>query len=90
MTIKEIENYLSGKHTLLDDGVGEEIEALRQNAISQQHEDQANYCWCLKQIYYLQKGYVSAINSLKNKKYEDAWCTFDRVDIGHCLGRHQN
>lgn len=82
MTIQEIENYLSEKHTLLDDGIGEVIEELRQNAISQQHEEQANYSWCLKQIYYIQKGYISAINSLKNKEYEDAWCTFDRVDIG--------
>lgn len=82
MTIKEIENYLSSKRTSLDDSISTEIEILRQDAISQQNENQANYCWCLKQVFHLQKGFISAINSLKSKKYEEAWCTFDRVDIG--------
>lgn len=82
MTIKEIENYLSSKRTSLDDSISTEIEVLRQDAISQQNENQANYCWCLKQVFHLQKGFISAINSLKSKKYEEAWCTFDRVDIG--------
>lgn len=82
MTIKEIENYLSQKRTSLEDSIGVEIEELRQKAISQQCEEQANYCWCLKQIYHLQKGFISAVNSLKSRDYEDAWCTFDRVDIG--------
>lgn len=82
MTIKKIENYLSSKRTFLDESIGIEIEEFRQNAISQQDETQANYCWCLKQIYHIQKGFISAINSLKNKDFEDAWCTFDSVDIG--------
>lgn len=62
MTIKEIENYLSSKRTFLDESIGIEIEEFRQNAISQQDETQANYCWCLKQIYHIQKGFISAIN----------------------------
>ena len=82
MTITEIETYLALKHSSLDDSIGEEIEQLRKDAISQQNEERANYCWCLKQIYHLQKGFISAVNSLKLKNYEDAWCMFDRVDIG--------
>lgn len=82
MTVKEIETYLAIKHTSLDDSIGEEIEKLRKDAISRQNEEQANYCWCLKQIFRSQKGFVSAVNALKSKKFEDAWCTFDRVDIG--------
>ena len=82
MTITEIETYLAIKHSSLDDSIGEEIEQLRKDAISQQNEERANYCWCLKQIYHLQKGFISAVNSLKLKNYEDAWCMFDRVDIG--------
>lgn len=82
MTVSEIENYLAIKHFSLDDNVGEKIEELRQNAISQQNEELANYCWCLRQIYWLQKEFVWAVNALKRKKYEDAWCAFDRADIG--------
>lgn len=81
MTPKEIEDYLSDKHTSLDNNIGNEIEILHQNAISHQFEDEANYFWCLMQIYRIQNGYISAINSLKNKKYEDAWCLFDHADI---------
>lgn len=34
MTRREIENYLTGKHPSLDKAIGDEIEKLRQNAIS--------------------------------------------------------
>lgn len=81
MTHTEIENYLAGKYTLLDKSIGDGIEKLRQNAISKQLEDEANYYWCLMQIYRIQKGYISAIKSLKNQKYEDAWRLLDYVDI---------
>lgn len=82
MTITEIEAYLSVKHPSLDDSIGEELEKMRKEAISQQDEEQANYCWCLKQIFRTQKGFVSAIHLLKIKEFEEAWCAFDRVDIG--------
>ena len=82
MTVAEIEAYLAVKHTSLDDSIGEEIEKLRKDAVFRQNEEQANYCWCLKQIFRTQKGFVSAIHSLKSKKFEDAWRIFDRVDIG--------
>lgn len=70
---QKIENYLMIKHTSLDENIGEEIEKLRQKAILDQIEEDANYCWCLKQIYSIQKEFISAITSLKDGKYEDAW-----------------
>ncbi len=81
MTITEIETYLAIKHISLDDRIGEEIEILRQESIAEKNEDQANYCWCLKQIFRVQKGFISAINALRQKKYEDAWCIFDDIDM---------
>lgn len=81
MTIQEIVCYLSNKNTKLNDKVGEAIEELRLYAIDCKDEDEANYCWCLKQIYKIQKGFVSSVNFLKKKKYEDAWHTLDRIDI---------
>lgn len=81
MTVKEIENYLSLKNTFLDSSVKDEIENLRLKAISKQNEDDANYFWCLKQIYNVQEYFLSAFHSLKNKKYINAWLSFDRADI---------
>lgn len=81
MTTKEIENYLSQKNVQLDSAIGEQIECLRLEAIAGKNEVQANYYWCLRQIYKIQKGYLSSINALKEKKYEDAWLTFDHTDI---------
>ena len=57
MTITEIETYLAIKHISLDDRIGEEIEILRQESIAEKNEDQANYCWCLMQIFRVQKGF---------------------------------
>ena len=81
LKIVDVEKYLSIKNVSLDNVLGEEIEELRQNAILNKDEGEANYYWCLQQIFKIQKGYVSAIHDLKNQKYEDAWLTFDSIDI---------
>lgn len=82
MTIIEIENYLSVKNIQMDRSIGEEIEKLRLEAISNLDEGKANHCWCLRQIYRIQKGFLSAINALKEKRFEDAWHILDEIDIG--------
>lgn len=81
MNVKDIERYLSQKNISLDNNVFEAIEELRKAAILEQNEKWANYYWCLKQIFLIQKRFVLAVNNLKNGKYEDAWCIFDQVDI---------
>lgn len=88
MTTREIENYLSLKNLQFDDCVGERIEELRRSAIRAQDEEQANHCWCLMQIYKIQKEFVFAINALKEQRYEDAWNMLDRADIA--LGNLEN
>ena len=87
MTIQEIETFLSTKNNF-EDNIGERIERLRQKAISKHDEEQANYCWCLKQIYLIKNGFFTAITDLKNKNYEDAWLKFDNIDIK--LGNLEN
>lgn len=81
MTIKEIEEYLALKNTSLDEEVYEAIEKHRIRAIGEEDEDIANYCWCIKQIYVIQKNYLSVFNSLKKGKYEDAWHYLERTGI---------
>lgn len=77
----DIENYLSQKNEQLDSNILEQIEDLRILSINKKDEIQANYFWCLKQIFIIQNGFVLAINALKEKKYEEAWLTLDNIDI---------
>lgn len=81
MTVTEIENYLSKKNYLFDESVYEEIEKYRIDAIELKDEKNANYFWCLREIFNIQKGFVSAIEDLNSKKFEEAWLLFDKVDI---------
>ena len=81
MTINEIESYLALKNTQLDEFVRDQIEKFRLDAINSKNELQANYCWCLKQIFDIQKDFLSSINFLKDKEYEKAWCTLEQIEI---------
>ena len=81
MTVTEIENYLSKKKILFDESVNEKIEQYRINAIDQEDEENANYFWCLREIFNIQKGFVSAIEDLNSKKFEEAWSLFEKIDI---------
>lgn len=81
MTIKDIEDYLVQKNLHLESHVAGEIERLRLDAINRQDEEKANYCWCLRQIYTIQKQYLSAVNSLFEGQFENAWMAFDSADI---------
>ena len=82
MTTIEIEEYLTEKNERFDHNVLECIEKYRLQSIDEKDESRANYFWCLKQIYIIQKEFVSAISLLNDKKHEDAWLAFDRADNG--------
>ena len=82
MTTIEIEEYLTEKNERFDHNVLECIEKYRLQSIDEKDESRANYFWCLKQIYIIQKEFVSAISLLNDKKHEEAWLAFDRADNG--------
>lgn len=81
MTIIEIENYLSNRNLILDEEIYNIIDNLRLNAISEKNEDEANYLWCLRQIFIIQKNFLFAFRSLQNEEYKNAWLSFDSADI---------
>mgnify|MGYP000633460129 FL=1 len=81
MTIIEIENYLSNRNLILDEKIYNIIDNLRLNAISEKNEDEANYLWCLRQIFIIQKNFLFAFRSLQNEEYKNAWLSFDSADI---------
>ncbi len=80
--IHYFKNFVEKAMPDVQEDIKEQIEMLRQDEINVMDEEKANYCWCIRQIYRIQKGFISAINALKSKKYEEAWCILDRVDIG--------
>lgn len=81
MTAYEIEEYLSIPHIELAEAVFTAIEANRLDAIAARDEKVANNFWRLKEIYFVQKQFLSAITSLRNKEHETAWNQLDRADI---------
>lgn len=81
MTLEEVEQYLSVRHTVLDKNIKDEIVSKKDAAIEIKNEILANYLWCLLQIYNIQNGFLSAFNYLQRKKYIDAWLTLDRIDL---------
>lgn len=81
MSIEEIETHLSNKNDNLNNDIFDKIEQLRLESISKQDEQEANYFWCLRQIYIIKKSFLLAIDDLRTGNYEDAWLTFDDIDI---------
>lgn len=81
MTLYEIEVYLKEQHDFLQENILTEIEKLRHEAISNKDEEKANYCWCIRQIYYVQKNYLLVYDSLRKQEYEEAWRALEQTDI---------
>lgn len=81
MTLYEIEAYLKEQHDFLQENILTEIEKLRHEAISNKDEEKANHCWCIRQIYYVQKSYLLVYDSLRKQEYEEAWRALEQTDI---------
>lgn len=81
MTIIEIETYLKRKTDTLDQKIFDDLETYLKKYQKEEKEEEANYCWCLKQIYTVKKGYLTAYHELKNHDFENAWYNLERVDI---------
>lgn len=79
--LKELEKYLAEPNNKLDQIIGEKIREEKKQAASVKDEDKANYCWCLYQIFLVQKNYTDAFWNMKAKRYEKAWLQLDRADI---------
>lgn len=90
MEIKDIELLLTLKDSeILKYNIAEELKRLKSKAIENMSEDQANYIWCLEQIYSVKKQFIGAFNLMKEGKFEEAWYSLDRCDIElHFLKPH--
>lgn len=81
MKNNEIENYLSSFNISLEKGMYDQIQDGLDNAISDNNEELANYYWCLKAIFMIQKTFLMAFFYMKEEKYEEAWNNLDSTDI---------
>lgn len=81
MTLAEIEEYLKKKSDALDQTVLEYLNTFLEKYQKEENENEANYCWCLKQIYKVKKEYLAAYHNLKNNDFENAWYDLERADI---------
>ena len=81
MKSNEIEDYLSSFNISLEQSVYDQIQDTLDNAISDHNEKLANYYWCLRTIFMIQKTFLMAFNDMKAEKYEEAWSNLDSADI---------
>ena len=81
MKKNEIEDYLSSYNINLEQSVYDQIQNVLDNAISENIEEIANYYWCLKSIFMIQKTFLMAFYDMKAENYEDAWNNLDLADI---------
>jgi len=53
----------------------------KEAANARNDEGEAFQLWCAQTIYAIQRGFVSAFNSLKAEAFYDAWCQFERCEV---------
>jgi hypothetical protein len=82
MDINTIKDYFHKfRGGILDQGISYDLKALKELEVSQNNQSAAKEVWCLEQVYKIIQHYLSAFQSLQDKKHFDAWCTFERAEI---------
>ncbi len=65
------------------------LKGIKDIAVSKGDQDTAKLVWCYEQILDIQQNYLRSFRELKSGKFYEAWCLFERVEIGlHRLERH--
>lgn len=80
MKINELENVVFQLSDTVDEQIGQDILRLKSLA-AEQDEHEANYLWCLHQVWKVKKNFTDAFWKMKRKKYQEAWFELDRADI---------
>ena len=82
MELEQIKQYLNIYNKLnFDSGIKSRLKELKANAVESDQEGTANEIWCLETIGEVQRLFISAFNSIKNKKHFDAWHSYDLIEI---------
>lgn len=74
------------KHLLEDgfdyDATIKEVDALRKGYQQQHDEENANVAWATLEIVSLHRDYSKVFEMLRDKKYYEAWCLLEQIEIG--------
>lgn len=81
MNLEDINKYLTLQNSEMNVGILENLQRLKNQAVSESNEILANEIWCYEQIYKIQSNYLDLFNNLKNKKFFEAWQKLEQVDI---------
>src|SRR5262245_60631927 len=92
MDFGEIRAYLREPRSRSDELLAAIRDALRmakEFAVAEGHQDKAKEIWCLETVLGTQIQYVDAFQLMKTRRYYDAWCTLEQVEIKlRSLARH--
>lgn len=86
--LDEIRQYLNAvAFTIKTESVDESdeikkvLKAIKDEYVINGNQDKAKLVWIYERILNIQQNYIKAFRLLKAKKYYDAWCLFERVEI---------
>jgi hypothetical protein len=93
MLIEEVRLYLDtvARRPLepSSEAVKKALAAIKSEAVSRGDQTEAKVVWCLEQALRAQDSYFAAFQALKGKKFYEAWCEFEHVELTlHDLSRH--
>lgn len=80
ININDIGQQLTKYKLQIDENTIYSITKYLENAIQNNDEYLANYLWCLRTIWHIQKGFVDAFQLISDGVYENAWTCLDKVD----------
>lgn len=92
MNISAIQNYFNNFRGIrLNQEILHHLKIQKEQEVLQNNQVAAKEIWCLEQVFKIIDEYLLAFNNLRDKKHFDAWCAFERAEIGiSSLKKHLN
>lgn len=84
MNLEDIKKYLTIKKTEFDTNIFDVLKLLKERAIAEENEIDANEIWCFEAISKIQKMYLNVFYLLKEGKYDNyfnAWLQIEQIGI---------
>lgn len=67
----------------------DEIQLIKEEYVNENNQGEAKKLWCFQTIVSIHKDYNNAFNLLVQKKYYEAWCQLEKIEITfHSLKQH--
>src|SRR5579864_7669980 len=85
--LARVENYLRDASAARDQRpvaarIRSTLTHIKRDAVASWNEPAANTAWCYETIFAIQYDYCRAFEALKRQEFYEAWCIFERVELG--------